>query len=107
HVPRVHLAQLVGHVVPGRGAGGWRIRRATDVQRQRRTSLTARDALVQHRTLRHPAVALDPGRDGIVDPLSWPRGSGDWLHPAHDRPPARGAAWTHGRGFRGGIHVYD
>ena len=54
---------------PGAEPGGGGYRRAAHVLRQRRKALAARDAVVQHRALRGAAVAVDPGRAGLGDPL--------------------------------------
>ena len=69
HVPRLHLAQLVGHLVSGRRAGRRRLRRAAHVEREGREALAPRDAVVQRRALRRPAVALDSGRARLADPV--------------------------------------
>ena len=54
--------ELVGHLVPGSGAGRGRLRGPADLLREGREALAPRHALVQHRALRGAPVALDAHR---------------------------------------------
>jgi len=93
------------------GGGGYVAQRMfsakDDVQREGRATFDARDALVQHRALRDPAVAVDSRRARLADPLSRAQGSRDRLHPRADRPSPGVAARPDDRCVRRGVHVHD
>ena len=108
HVPR---RPVVGRVVPRRRAGRRRLRRAADLLGEDRARRHPRDALLQRRPLRAPALAVDPHGPRDRPPLpgrrprerqAGPRGR---VRPGDGRPHARGLEGLHARGLRGGVHV--
>ena len=70
HAVRVSRRELVGQLVSRRRAGRRRLRRAADLLREDRARRPVRHALVQHRALRRPPVAVDPDGARVARALS-------------------------------------
>src|SRR5439155_6596323 len=104
---RLPRCELVGVVVPGCRARRRRVRRPADLLDEERAPRAARGALVQHRPLRAPPVALDYRGARLDGALSGPRGSRVRLREGHGGSSAAVLAWLPDRRVLRGLHVDD
>ena len=91
---------------PGRRARRRRLHRPAHLQRPRREAGPALGALVQHRPLRHPPVAVDPHRRRGHRALPRPRASRNRLHDGAQQLPAAPVSRHRHRRIPRRLHVH-